>query len=34
VVDAQVEFVADPDGKVNRIILFQGGQKIEGKRVE
>lgn len=33
VVDAQVEFVADPDGKVNRIILYQGGQKIEGKRV-
>lgn len=34
VVDAQVEFFADPDGKVNKIILYQGGQKIEGKRVE
>lgn len=33
VVDAQVEFVADPDGKFNRMILYQGGQKIEGKRV-
>lgn len=33
VVDAQVEFVADPDGKVNKMILYQGGQTIEGKRV-
>lgn len=33
VVDAQVEFVADEDGKVNKMILYQGGQKIEGKRV-
>ncbi len=33
VVDAQVEFVADPDGKVNKMILYQGGQKIEGKRI-
>lgn len=33
VVDAKVEFVADPDGKVNKMILYQGGQKIEGKRV-
>lgn len=33
VVDAQVEFVADEDGKVNLMILYQGGQKIEGKRV-
>ncbi|MCU0459311.1 MAG: serine hydrolase [Bacteroidales bacterium] len=33
VIDAQVEFVADPDGKVNKIILYQGGQTIEGKRV-
>ncbi len=34
VVDAQVEFVADPDGKFNRMILYQGGQKIEGKRMK
>jgi len=33
VVDAQVEFIADEDGKVNNMILYQGGQKIEGKRV-
>lgn len=33
VVDAQVEFVAGEDGKVNKMILYQGGQKIEGKRV-
>ena len=34
VVDAQVEFVADPDGNFNRMILYQGGQKIEGKRIK
>jgi CubicO group peptidase (beta-lactamase class C family) len=34
VVDAQVEFVADPDGKVNNIILHQGGQQIKGKRIK
>jgi CubicO group peptidase (beta-lactamase class C family)/uncharacterized protein YneR len=34
VVDAQVEFVADPDGKVNNMILHQGGQQIKGKRVK
>lgn len=33
VVDAQVEFIADGDGRFNKIILHQGGQKIEGKRV-
>ena len=33
VVDAQVEFIADPDGKVNKMILYQGGQKMEAKRV-
>lgn len=33
VVDAQVEFVADDDGAVNKMILFQGGQKMEAKRV-
>lgn len=34
VVDAQVEFIADPDGKINSLILFQGGQKIEAKRIK
>jgi len=34
VVDAQVEFVADEDGSVNKMILYQGGQKIDGKRVK
>ena len=34
VVEAQVEFVADPDGKFNRMILYQGGQKVEGKRIK
>ncbi len=33
VVDAQVEFVAEPGAKVNKIVLYQGGQKIEGKRI-
>jgi len=34
VVDAQVEFVADPDGKFNRMVLYQGGREIEGKRIK
>ena len=34
VVAAQVEFVADEDGKVNKMILYQGGQKMEAKRVK
>ncbi len=34
VVDAQVEFVADPDGKFNKMILYQSGRKIEGKRIK
>lgn len=34
VVDAQVEFIADEDGTVNKMVLYQGGQKIEGKRVK
>jgi len=34
VVDAQVDFVAGDDGKVNKIILHQGGQNIEGKRIK
>lgn len=31
-VDAQLEFIASPDGKYDSFILFQGGQKIPGKR--
>lgn len=34
VVDAQVTFVPDKDGKVSKIILHQGGRDIEGKRSE
>jgi len=34
VVDAQVEFVADADGKVNKMILNQGGQTMEAKRIK
>jgi len=34
VVEAQVEFIADPDGKVNTIILYQGGARTEGKRIK
>ena len=34
VVDAQIEFIAEEDGTVNKLILHQGGQKIEGKRLK
>jgi CubicO group peptidase (beta-lactamase class C family) len=34
VVDAQLEFVKDETGKVSKMILYQGGQKIEGPRVK
>lgn len=34
VVDAQVEFVPDADGKVNKMILNQGGQTMEAKRIK
>jgi CubicO group peptidase (beta-lactamase class C family) len=33
VVDAQVEFVQDESGKFNKIILYQGGQTMEAKRI-
>ncbi len=32
VVDAQVEFIKDAEGKVNSLFLYQNGRKIEGKR--
>ncbi len=34
VVDAQVEFVPDADGKVNKMILNQGGRTMEAKRIK
>ena len=34
VVDAKVEFVPDADGKVNKMILNQGGQTMEAKRIK
>jgi serine-type D-Ala-D-Ala carboxypeptidase/endopeptidase len=34
VVDAQVTFVRDPDGKVDRLILHQNGSDIPGRRVK
>ena len=34
VVDAQVEFVPDADGKINKMILNQGGQTVEAKRIK
>ncbi len=32
VVEAQIEFISGSEAKVNSLILYQGGQKIEGKR--
>lgn len=34
VVDAQVEFVKDAAGKVTNLVLNQGGQKIDGKKIK
>lgn len=34
VMDAQIEFVKKNDGQVNELILFQGANKVPGKRVE
>ena len=33
VVDAQVEFTKDENGKVDGLTLFQGGQQMKGKRI-
>ena len=33
-VDAQIQFHADAAGKVDRMVLYQGGGEMEGKRVE
>ncbi|NBB23364.1 serine hydrolase [Runella sp. CRIBMP] len=34
VVDAQVEFFKNESGQVDKLILYQGGQKIEGKKLK
>lgn len=34
VVDAQVEFLKNESGQVDKLILYQGGQKIEGKKTK
>ncbi|MCP1381016.1 serine hydrolase [Runella salmonicolor] len=34
VVDAQVEFFKNESGQVDKLILYQGGQKIEGKKMK
>lgn len=34
VMDAQIEFIKDTDGQVNELILFQGKNKVPGKRVD
>jgi CubicO group peptidase (beta-lactamase class C family) len=34
VVDAKVEFVKDNTGKVTKLILNQGGQKLDGKKIK
>ncbi|HEV7423678.1 MAG TPA: serine hydrolase [Candidatus Paceibacterota bacterium] len=33
VVDAQVEFFQGPDGKIDHLVLYQNGQKVEGKKL-
>jgi hypothetical protein len=33
VVDAQVEFFKGSDGKTDHLVLYQNGQKIEGKKI-
>jgi len=34
VVTADIEFYPETDGKVNKLVLFQGGQEMEGRRVK
>ncbi len=34
VVPAKVEFIKDENGQINKIVLYQGGQVMPGKRVE
>ena len=32
-VDAQIEFLSGADGKVDRLVLYQNGQKMEGRKL-
>jgi hypothetical protein len=34
VVDAQFEFVKDDVGKVTKLVLYQGGQKLDAKKIK
>ena len=34
VVPAEVEFVADENGEYNKMILYQNGQEVAGRRLE
>ncbi|HET6999927.1 MAG TPA: serine hydrolase [Puia sp.] len=34
VVDAQLEFFKGQDGKIDHLVLYQNGQKIEGKKID
>jgi hypothetical protein len=34
VMDAQIEFIKDSDGQINELILYQGKNKVPGKRVD
>ena len=34
VVDAQLEFIKDGSGKISKLILYQGGQKLEGPKIK
>jgi hypothetical protein len=34
IVDAQLEFLKDEQGKVKSLILYQGGKKIEAEKVK
>ena len=33
VVDAQIEFLPGADGKIDRLVLYQSGQRVEGKKI-
>lgn len=34
VVDAQIEFFKAPDGKIDKLVLYQNGRQIEGKKIQ
>lgn len=33
IVDAQVEFIKGPDGKIEKLVLYQNGRQIPGKKL-